>query len=254
MKKLLYLFVAAATLSFTSCLDTVETMSLKEDGSGNYKLTIDMAKMMGMMSAFGGENKKTEKKDTVIYFKEYADTSTALTAEEKEILKTGKLSVNMDTDKGDFKNPGQLVYLRNHLAEMIEKTKAMDKLDDKKKENTAEGDMDMTPKMKPGTGNANPFKDYYEFSVTANSLSYQVKDTAAALKAMEESEDLKSLKQMAPMMGEMTYTTTIELPRPATKVEGVNAKLSDNKKTVTITASFQEMFTNVESMAFKVEY
>jgi hypothetical protein len=260
MKKTLYLLLTSFTILFTSCLDTEEKITLNEDGGGTYTITMDMAKMMGMMSAFGGAEKKAEKKDTVIYFKEYADTSTRLTAEEKEILRTGKLAVNLDTEKGEmkivmdaaFKNNDQLIYLRNNMQELIQKTGAMDKIDSKK-DKPAQEDM---PLMKPGASgkNPNPFKDYYEFTATPKSLVYKVKNKEAALKAMEESEDLKMMKQMAPMMGEMTFATKIVLPRAATKVEGANAKLSDDKKTVTVTTSLKEVFTNLEAMAFSVEY
>lgn len=266
MKKLLYLFVTALTLSFTACIDSEEKISLKEDSSGKYTVTMDMSKMMSMLSSFGGEEKKkAEKKDTVIYFKDYADTSTTLTAEEKEIMRTGKLTVNMDSEKGEmkivmdalFKNASQLSYLRTNLQEMVSKTKAMDKLNDKKKDEAVpEGTdgMDMTPKMGAPKGNASPFKDYYEFKVTANSLSYVVKDKAAAMKALETNEDLQMFKKMAPMMGDMSFSTIIELPKAAKKVEGVNAKLSDDKKTVTIATTFKQILANLDAMAFKVEY
>ncbi|RTL58503.1 MAG: hypothetical protein EKK37_09210 [Sphingobacteriales bacterium] len=266
MKKLLYLFVTAFTLLFTACIDSEEKISLNEDGSGTYKITMDMSKMISMLSAFGGdEKKKIEKKDTVIYFKDYADTSTTLTAEEKEIMRTGKLTVNMDSEKGEmkividalFKNGSQLSYLRTNLQDMVGKTKAMDKLNDKKEDKSAEegtGGMDMTPKMGAPKNNVNPFKDYYEFKATANSLWYVVKDKAAAMKALETNEDLQMMKKMAPMMGDMTFSTVIELPHSAKKVEGPNAKLSDDKKTVTVAATFKQIFANLDAMSFKVEY
>ncbi|MGE5107295.1 MAG: hypothetical protein ACM3H8_07110 [Sphingobacteriales bacterium] len=263
MKKLLYLLTASVTLSFTSCLDSEEKIALKEDGSGTYSITMDMAKMMGMLSAFGGENKKPEKKDTVIYFKDFTDTSTTLTADEKEILKNGKVGIHMDSDKGEmkivmdanFKNVDQLVYLRNNFQEMIQKTHALDNLKDKKEITPGDEEMpSMTPKMGPPKANTNPFKDYYEFTATANSLSYKVKDKEAALKAMETNEELQMMKKMAPMMGDMTFATTIVLPRPAIKIEGSKAKLSNDKKTVTVASTFKEIFSNLESLAFKVEY
>lgn len=263
MKKLLYLFVTGLMLSLTACIDSEEKISLKEDGSGTYKITMDMSKMISMLSAFGGdEKKKPEKKDTIIYFKDYADTSTTLTAEEKEIMRTGKLTVNMDSEKGEmkivmdalFKNASQLSYLRTNLQEMVNKTKAMDKMQDKKNADSTDEAVDITPKLGAPKSNANPFKDYYEFKATANSLSYMVKDKAAALKAMETNEDLQMMKKMAPMMGDMTFSTVVELPRAAKKVEGPNAKLSDDKKTITVATTFKQIFANLEAMSFKVEY
>jgi hypothetical protein len=268
MKKLLYLFVVALTLSLTACIDSEEKISLKEDGGGTYKITMDMSKMISMLSAFGSdEKKKVEKKDTVIYFKDYADTSTTLTAEEKEIMRTGKITAHVDTDKGEmkivmdalFKNASQLSYLRTNLQEMVGKTRALDKLDDKKGNSNSDSEIkspqiDLAPKMSGSKANINPFKDYYEFKANANSLSYIIKDKAAAMKALETNEDLKMMKKMSPMMGDMTFSTVIELPHVAKKVEGPNAKLSDDKKTVTVATTFKQIFANLDAMSFKVEY
>ena len=262
MKKLISFITASVVLFFTSCLDSEEKITLNEDGSGTYVITMDMAKMMGMLSAFGGENKKAEKKDTVIYFKDYTDTSSVLTAEEKEILHNGKLAMNMDSEKGElkvvmdaaFKNASQLTYLRANMQDMLNKSGAMNKLNDKKNESEDSPLGEMGPKMNPGKSNANPFKEYYEFNVTGNSLIYTLKDKAAALKAMETNEDMKMMKQMAPMMGDMTFSTVIALPREAKKAEGQNAKLSADKKTVTVTTSLKQVIDDLEAMSFSVAY
>ena len=66
--------------------------------------------------------------------------------------------------------------------------------------------------------------------------------------------NIASIKQMGPMMGDMIYTTTIVLPRPATKVEGSNAKLSADKKTLTIKASINEALEKPELLEYLVEF
>ena len=263
MKKLIYLTATSFVILFSSCLDTEEKISINNDGSGTYVMTMDMAKMMSMLSAFGGDEKKQEKKDTVIYFKDFTDTSTTLTAEEKEMLHDGKAAINMDSENGvfkieldaAFKNYDQLAYLRNNFQSMIEKTKAMDKLEPKKQTQEADSTMLLPqPKINAGKAGSNPFKEYFEFKVSARSIEYRVKDKAAAMKAMNENEDLQTIKKMAPMMGDMTFASVIELPHAAKKVEGLNAKLSPDKKTVTIKTTLNDIIKNLDAMAFRVEY
>ncbi len=53
-KNLSLALLAIFALSLTSCLHIVETLSLKNDGSGNYKLHFDMSEMKGMMDMMKG--------------------------------------------------------------------------------------------------------------------------------------------------------------------------------------------------------
>jgi hypothetical protein len=57
-KLLLWLTFAVAPLLFSGCLHIVEEVTVKKDGSGTYKLTLDMSEMKAMLDAFKemGEN------------------------------------------------------------------------------------------------------------------------------------------------------------------------------------------------------
>lgn len=57
MKNLKNLFLVVLTLSvtaLTSCLHIIEEATFRNNGSGNYKMTLDMSEMKGMMDMFKG--------------------------------------------------------------------------------------------------------------------------------------------------------------------------------------------------------
>ncbi len=65
-KLLLWLTFAVAPLLFSGCLHIVEEVTVKKDGSGTYKLTLDMSEMKAMLDALkemGNSNDEEENTD-----------------------------------------------------------------------------------------------------------------------------------------------------------------------------------------------
>ena len=54
----IHVLVILMAFSFTSCINIVEKLFFKKDGSGTYTLTIDMSKVAGMMAMMGEENEE----------------------------------------------------------------------------------------------------------------------------------------------------------------------------------------------------
>ena len=52
----------------------------------------------------------------------------------------------------------------------------------------------------------------------------------------------------------VTSTLIINLPRPAEKIEGSNAKLSDDKMQVTVKVDIDDFFDSPEKLEFKVKF
>lgn len=53
MQKIIYFcFVLVLTISFSSCFNFTEEITLKKNGSGSFKRTIDMSEMMSMLATF----------------------------------------------------------------------------------------------------------------------------------------------------------------------------------------------------------
>jgi hypothetical protein len=56
------------------------------------------------------------------------------------------------------------------------------------------------------------------------------------------------------MLEKIDVITKFILPRPVKKAEGKNIKLSDDKKTVTISCPISDIYTAPHNFEYKVEY
>jgi len=87
MKKLLYLLVGFCLITMTSCIDIVEEMFLKKNGSGKYVITMDMSALMeaGTKEMLEGMMKENQEEgaedlsiptemDSIMYFSDAPDS------------------------------------------------------------------------------------------------------------------------------------------------------------------------------------
>ena len=74
------------------------------------------------------------------------------------------------------------------------------------------------------------------------------------LKKLQDNPKMAEMKQGSDMGIEILYNVTYKLPRPAKSVDNPKAKLSDDKRTVTLRNNLMEIFTKPEQFAFTIEY
>jgi len=263
MKRKLLIVSVVLSVLFVSCLDTEEKIVINPDETGNYNLSLDMSSMLSQLKAFASQQqevaKALEQKDTTIYFNAVTDTSTQLTAQEKEILHDGSVHVVVNEDSNQlkiafnvpFKSIAQLSYLKQHFPEMIAKIKATDK--------ALSGDMASSgmPSMgqAPNPGSLiSPASQAYAFSADKNSISNKLIDKSAFDAILAQDSSMQMVKQILPLMGDANYKTILTLPRPVKIFNGNNASVTDDKKTVTFTGTLSELFDKPESFDYKVEY
>lgn len=249
MKRLLASVFAICSLFLVSCLETTQEINLNEDGSGTIINTNDMSSLIGLAKQMGGAA-EIEKSAMAVMDSSISMKEENLTAEEREIAKTGtmRIKANMKEEKFlayttfPFKNTSQIAMV-NKLA-----TKVMG---DVMKEQMMEGQgaaavpMDQMPEQ-------STFDDYYKLEFSNGELTRKVDKTKYA--GVESDEYFKGLKQAASMGLEMKATYIINLPRPAQKAEGKKVKLSDDKKKVTITATLDEFFEDASVFEYKIKY
>lgn len=96
------------------------------------------------------------------------------------------------------------------------------------------------------------FDDYYSLEFSNGELKRKLRKEK--YESVNNDQFLTGLRQAGEMGIPITATYIINLPRPAEKLEGKNAKLSDDKKTVTIKATIDDFFDNPESLEFKIKY
>ena len=266
--KTLITLLAGCIIFLTSCFDTEEKIVINKDNSGTYSLTMDMSKLLKMMSQMGkskdGEKKEMQKKDSVIYFKSFVDTSTQLTAEEKEMIKDGSLHVKINEQTNElkfvinlpFKKIQDLAYLRENYLKALDKINLKDQLNDKKKK---EGDENKQQKM-PGDMSSNsksliPAQDSYKFTAAPGKISNKFISKESFDKEITNDSTMQMLKGMSEVMGLITYKTVFILPRPVKHyTQGNNTVVSADKKTVTFKSDLNTLLKKPESLEYELEY
>jgi hypothetical protein len=250
MKKILFSLFAGCTILLTSCFETTQEITLNNDGSGTYVNTNDMGKILTIaknMGAASNDKMPKEPIDTSISFAATADSIPDLTAEEKELLKNGKLRVQMNMDDEKFIITMQFPFSKfddiqkiNHLSGKMMMASMKDKMG---------GDMPMGAGPMPAPSS---FDDYYTLEFSNGELKKKLnKDKYATV---DNDEFLNGIKQAAAMGIPVTNTYIINLPKPAEKAEGKNVKLSADKMKVTITSTMDDFYDHPESLEFKIKY
>jgi len=268
--RVIRLFVAACLcLLLTSCIEINENVDIKDNGSGKVSTTTDLSQLVDMMQAFGGDQMdkmKEEKVDTVIQMKSIVDTSKTLTADQKALMRNGKVrlkmnlaekvfNVNMEFPFENMEKYQQLNNLLNSSAggmgnimkELMRGGSAAG-LGSTQKDTTQIIDQ---PAQIPSAG-MDQFTSVFDFNAS-NGLIKKTLNREKYNKMMEDPQ-VQQMKQMSDMGMEMLYTTTYKLPRAVKKVDNPAAKLSDDKKTVTIRQNLLEIFTAPEKFEYTIQY
>jgi hypothetical protein len=252
MKKLFGFALIVSAMAMTSC-ETTREISLNEDGTGTLVTTTDMSGLLAIakMSGQGKELEKDEKAlDTTISLEKMVDSIPDLSVEEKELAKKGKLGLNLNLADEKmitklhfpFTQPGEISKLDHLSAKVMEQ--AMKK--------QMGGDGENAPPMSPDDMPRASTDDY--FTVTYGAGLIEKKHIAEKYAKLEDDKGMQALKEMSGEGMPMNTTLIYNLPRPAKKVEGKNAKLSDDKKKVTVTNSVEDFFDDVTKLEFRIEY
>ncbi len=252
MQKFILSFLTVCSLFLTGCLETTQEITLNEDGTGTISNTNDMSALIGVAKQMGGgadmEKLPQEAIDSIVPMKEGADSIPNLTPEEREMARKGTLRINMDIKNDKFLT--SLSFPFSKISELDAYNKLSGKImSETLKEQMGGGDMPMGTDAMPEISS---FDDYYTLEFSDGELTKKVnKDKYAGV---ESDEYLKGVKQAAGMGLAMKANYVINLPRPATKAEGKNVKLSEDKKKVTISADIDDFFEDAASLEFKIKY
>jgi hypothetical protein len=239
----------------TSCFNLTEEYTIREDGSGQFTINMDLYKMIDMMNSFGKSDSldtKTEEedkvRDTIIYFKKSIDESKELSADQKQLFRDGSLRLVMNLKEKKFfldinfpfKNQADLVKIHSSYPD------AMRSIDLKE----AFGNDTSSSKMMQQQDDLTMTNQYLELNAGSNFIERKVNKE----KMKEYSEKDSSLKMMLPMLGSVYISSVIHLPRPVNKVDNPYGQLSGDKKTVTFKFPFSDYIERPEVMNFRVEY
>jgi hypothetical protein len=259
MKILKFIFPVFLAFSFTGCLDIYENIEIKPDGSGQFAMDMDMGQMVELLQTYMGKDelakKGLEKMDTTFMMKEIVDTVSTLSAEKKRLLSPGSLHVQLDVDAKVFKTHMLFPFSSQDNLQKLYGTMSDGSLGTAqifKNMASPSGQDNINMQGDGPSPDLNQFNGVYDFVSKDGLISKKL--NLDKWKALQNSPQFAQMKQASQMGVEILYTTTMKLPRPVKKADTPLAKLSDDKKTVTIKYNLMDIFDHPEQFGYKIEY
>ena len=266
MKKINWIIGLVVLVVFSGCFDTVEEVTVADNGSGTFVNSLDMGKMLGLAKTMGsGKDEMKDfdklKMDTVINLKDIKDSLKNLNAAEKNIAATGKLRIQMDANDEkmnfSFSFPFSKTSEIDGIQNILKKAKQniigdiMQKImgEEGGKNESMLGNEDGDEKKDDMGANIDEYyKSVYEKGKFTRKLN---KEKYAHV---EDDKSLKSLQEMAQLGMAINMKTIINLPKPAKKAEGKGLKLSDDKKKITMEGTLDDFFEDASYFEYNIEY
>lgn len=253
MKRISISFLSLIFLFFfTGCYENTQEITLNEDGTGTITNTNDMSGLMGMAKQMAGEEEMAKagdtKLDTTYQLDQDKEGLSELTDEEKKLATTGTLRLNLDM-KGEvfktilsfpFTTPAEVAAF-NALSTKILTGATKDMMG----EGMAEGNAEEMPKP-------SSLDDYYTLDFNNGLLIKKL--NAEKYAEVDKDKFLTEMKAAGDMGVEMKNTYIINLPRPATKVDGKRVELSADKMKVTLKAGINDFFSDPSLLEFNIKY
>lgn len=253
MKMLKIILPIALAIFFTGCLDIDEKIDIKKDGSGQITEDMDMSQMVDIMQSYMGKEEMAKKglqnMDTTINLKDIVDTSTALSAEKKALLRPGSVHIKLDMESKIFKTRMLFPFTSQ---ENLQKLYTV--MNDGSSLGNAKlfGNLGGNESGGGGGPDLNQFTGIYTFTCKDGVMSKRV--NKEKWKALADNPQMAQMKQASQMGMEINYTTSILLPRAVKKIDNPQGKLSDDKKTVTFKYNLIDALDHPEQFEYTIEY
>jgi hypothetical protein len=240
-------------LSLSSCLEITEETSIKENGSGRFYTSMDMAQLVEMMQAMGGEEfekRKNEKIDSSFYLASIVDTSRRLNVTEKKLFRAGKCQVKMDFSKKQFLLSMEFPFNSLQELQMINRGMTDGKISFSGLTQMAMGSKD---KQKEEAGpELDQLLGIFNYSIENGLIGRSL--NKEKYNRLVSDPKMAEMKQAAEMGIEIGYNTVYKLPRPAKKLDNPKAVLTDGRTTVTLKQNLMKLFSAPEDFAFSISY
>lgn len=259
MKKHLLVLLLAVSTFFAGCINTTEELTIAADGTGTYHIGMDMSGLFDMMemlkamdtsAATANTPKKNDKMDTTMNMRDFTDTASHLSAEQKALLQNAKMKMVMNEAEREFQ-----IDMNFPFAKISDVEKLMAISESGSGGNIMGKIMKGAPQSElDGAGNSQmpDINSYYDTKVTASLIERKLnKEKYATLK---NNDQVQGMQQAGDMLESFKMNTVINLPRAAKSVTGKNASLSADKKTLTVKATLMDLFENPDAFAYRIEY
>jgi len=251
MKRFISFFILMCCIVLLGCFETTQEVTINKDGSGTYTNTTDLSNMIGLLKQMGGdEASKLQNTDTTISLAGVADSIAGLTAEQKRIVNKGVMKLTMNAQ--DEKLIVKLNFPFEKLSDVQSLKEILPKLSVSALKKLPGGDQMPAGAADADSSKIKTFDNFFDETISKKLIAKTLNKTKYATAANDEF--MKSLQQMSGMGSPIMLNYIINLPRPAKKVEGKAAKLSEDKKKVTVSVTSDDFFDDPSKFEYRIEY
>lgn len=257
MKKVALLVLTILSCCLSACFDINEDITINENGSGRFASRMDMSGLIEMMQSMGAEDELAKEGmdrpiDTVIFMKDVLDSAKSLTATQREVMKDGQMHLVMNLADKVFRADMTFPFDNYEALQLLMSgggnggmAGVFKNVFNSGKE--ASGDSVQQADESPGDLNT-----VYDVKVENGLISRIVNQ--ARLDSLLAKPDMAQMKGMAGSGLEMLYTTTISFPRPVKSSDNDLVKLSEDKKTATISYNMLDILSTPEKFSYTIKY
>lgn len=218
MKKIFGFLLLLSSLTLTGCLEILEELTVKKDGSGNFVYRVDAAKMMEQMASFAAMDTTGE----MIPKMKHTLDSTFMSQWGKYKDIKGISNIKIDTSE-------EYIYKVSFDFANFEALNAARNLE-----------------QKPENHNA------YVFEKGKVIRKNNIGDLPANLGGDDGNEESNAMAKQ--MLAEMKYTIIFHLPNKVKETTNKAAKISDDKSTVTLETNLGDVIEKKTEFGMEVTY
>ncbi|MVN20770.1 hypothetical protein [Mucilaginibacter arboris] len=254
MKKLYFLVLMLLLSVISSCVNVEERYTFLKDGACKIDYRFNMGKAISVLSNLLPDSVKQTPsylvaKDTAINFLSDLSDSTRrkLSSEQVNLARATMLHLKINlknnlmlaTLQYEAKSPKEVKYFLTHISKLAQKQQL--------------GQLLNSPQMvSPATSRGMVIsQDYFNYDISSKRFFRKV-DTVKFRKYFKQNEAMFNMAKAA--LIDMPYSVVMHFPRPVKKTGNIRAKLSADKKQLTLSTNLEEISKSPQIMNLKVEY
>jgi hypothetical protein len=260
MKKIRFLLALLPLAGLTSCLEILEDVTVNENGSGNYMVSVEAGAMMNMVMSMGGDKdpamaeKLKEKKDTSFALLSTLKPDSVATPEEMELFKNSTIHLKMDVENSVFtmetRHPFTTAANFNKLKSALA---AFNKKADNPMDKIMGGGDKGEEEENPMSGLSGFGGEGFNLVLNDNSITRTLNQ--AKLDELGKMPEMEGMDDQSKSMFEaIKYKTVFHLPRAATVADSKIMVVSEDRKMVSFENNLLQLFEEPKSFVFTINY
>jgi hypothetical protein len=254
MNKLYFAVILLLLSVVSSCVNVEEHYVFQKNGSCKINYTFNMGKAVSVLSNLLPDSIRQSPsylmpKDTAVNFLSgLPDSARAkLNSDQIDIARSTMMHLNMNLKNSqmtasvqyDARNPKEVKYFLTHISKLAQKQQLGELLSNQQVLSTASSRGIVIS------------QDYFNYDISSKHFTRKV-DTVKFRKYFKQNQAMFNMAKAA--LIDMPYTVMMRFPRPVKKTGNLRAKLSPDKKQLTLNSDFEEIVKSPQVMNLKVEY